>query len=226
MHVRSSILIGFVIAAILLSACARTRVTDIWQKKGFTGPPIQSLMILAQTGDEYSRSAWETLIADRYRQSGMNAVPVVSAFPAPGDAPLATVLNYAREKGIEGLLVVRHIDTVTEKVVHPPRVEYFYAPFYSPWYYPGYRGYYRWYPYYRYYGPYYPYADAYVSPGYTSYNRIVLVESYLYHTGSREMVWSMTTRTYNPLSSESLAADISRESFRLLRRQNLIRLTR
>jgi len=228
MMIRKPALGGILLLALLLAACARTNVISVWKNENFTGPPMQSIIILAQTGDDYNRSVWEDIIAERFRRSGMNALAAASVFSPDSRAGLPEVLGYARDKGIEGVLVIRHVDTRSEERYHPPRTEYYY----DPWpYYPLWPYYYPRYPYYRRYYPYFPsyyyYGGGYyVRPGYTTQHQVVLVESYLYHAGSREQIWSMSTKTHDPRSVNHLIADISRSVFRVLRRYGLITLTR
>jgi len=220
-----------ILVLLALAGCARTQVTGVWKRADFTGPPIESLVILAQTGKEYDRSTWENIIAEQYRGSRVNAVPAISAFPGSREGGVDKVIASARQRGIEGVLVVRHVDTRGVEAYHPPVTHYYYGPGYYP--YPYWRGYYRGYygPYgYRWYDPFYPYYyydyDVVVTPGYTTYHRVVLVGSYLYQSGTGELVWSLSTETVDPMSEIHLVEDISRSTFRSLQRYGLIRLTR
>ncbi len=117
-----------VITILFLEGCGtRTNITSVWKKADFAGPPMQSLMILAQTGEEYNRLVWENIIAERLQQSRMDVVPASSVFSENSKARVDLVVDYAREKGIEGVLVIRHVDTRTVKKYHPPRHEYYYT---------------------------------------------------------------------------------------------------
>lgn len=231
MYVRPALIL-LISLNLFLVGCARTHVTGVWIKKDFAGPPMQSLMILAQTKDKKGRAYWENIISDRFRQSRMDALPAVNAFSISKPANLVSVLDYAKQKGIEGLLVIRHVETRMVEKYHPPQTRYYYDYYYPYWWYPTlhygpYRppGYYPW-P-----GPWFlPFffyeQEVVVSPGYTSYHRVYLVESYLYAVSSSEQVWSMTVETVNPRSENHLIADVSRSVFRGLKRTGLIRLTR
>jgi len=215
---------------LLLAGCARTSITDVWLNREYGGPPFASMMILAQTGEGYSRASWETIIAERYRDEGLNAVAAVRDFPEGSGAPIHLVIAHARENDMDGVLVVRHEATRTAQSYHPPRTEYYYSPFYP--HYPGryFRGYYGPYRYHRYhdrYDPFWPpYYGMVVTPGYTTVHQVVQVASYLYSASTGEQVWSMSTQTVDPRSADHLAAEISRTTLRSLRKYCLLRPAR
>lgn len=233
MNVRLPLII-VICLSLLLGACARTHVTGVWQKKDFAGPPMQSLMILAQTRDKQNRAAWENIITERFRRSRMDSVPALSAFPIGTPANIISVIDNANKKGIDGVLVIRHVDTRRVETYFPPHTQYYYTEYPYP--------YWRWYPP-PYLGP-YPFPGVYLwpfplhepyfyyeqeivfSPGYRYYHQVILVESYLYKSSTGEQVWSMSIETVDPLSDNHLIADISRSVFRGLKRADLIRLTK
>jgi len=226
--------ICIVIMILFFAGCGtRTNVTSVWTKGDFAGPPMQSLMILAQTGDEYNRLAWENIITERFRRSRMNAVPASGVFPENSKARVDLAIDYAREQGIDGVLVISYVDTRIVKTHHPPEYAYYfprrgYYPIHRD-YYPGYRGRYLRYPFYQEhyfsYPPHFFYGqDVVITPGYMVDHRVVLVGSYLYQTSSGEQVWNMSTDTYDPRSENDLVGDISRSIFRVLQRYGLISL--
>ena len=230
---RASLLI---IIFLFLAGCARTQVTRVWVNGDYKGQPLESLVILAQVGNAYDRSAWENIISDRYRGSRMDAVAAGRIFPESSGSRLDLVIAHARGQGIQGVLMIRHVDTRSLKTYHPPEIDYYYSPrYYYPYrrgYYRGYRQYhppyvYKKYPSHYYPPPYFYYEEeVVVTPGYTTYHTVVLVESYLYLSSTGEQIWSMSTETLDPRSPNHLAADISRSTFRVLRKYGLIRLSR
>jgi len=218
MSLRPGIL-AVLLMSLLLSSCARTQVTGVWQKESFGGPPLRTLLILAQPSYKQERGYWESIISDRFRRSGMDALAAADTFPLNKPAPLLEVLDHAKATGIDGVLVVRDRGSRGITSYHPPEEEIYVAPY--------------WYPYGRRYPYFYPWYPALIpyfsydySPGYTSQHTVVTVESFLYFAPTGEQVWNMTTRTVDPLSATALINDISRNVFRGLRRANLIRLTR
>ncbi|GAB4333877.1 MAG: hypothetical protein Kow0089_02790 [Desulfobulbaceae bacterium] len=195
-------------------------------------------MILAWTGGEYSRSAWEYMVAERYRRSGVRAVTALETLSPESPADMGTALDRARALDIDGVLLVRHLDTETIERYHPPQTDYYYYRYYPPYpsyrYRPGHRPYPRYYrhpgryPYRRYPpSPFFFYErEVVVTPGYTSYHQRVRVESGFYLARSGEQVWSMTTETIDPVSENGLVGDISRATFRSLVGLGLLRRSR
>lgn len=221
-------------ASLALSACTRTDVISVWKKQDFIGPPLQSVVILAETGKSYNRLAWENTIAEHFRRKGMYALPAVSIYQDTKHVTPDEVLAYTQKNQIDGVLVVRHVDTRTEERYHPPETRYYYTRHYYPHLrYYHYKGPvpYRDYPYYlRHYPRYRPYffyeEDVFVIPAYTSFHKIISVESYLYNSYSREQVWWMMTETTDSRSTSQLLAEISGNILRSLQNLGLIRQTR
>lgn len=209
----------FLLVSLMLSACARTQVTGVWQKEGFAGPPMRSLIIFGQPTQRQERSLWESIISDRFRRSGMNAVAALNSFPPNTPGSLLEVLDHAKAKGVEGVLVIRDRGSRGVATRHAPEVDVYVTPYWYPY---GHR-----YPYfYPWYPPFFPYTYYEYSPGYTTYHNVVTVESFLYLAQTGEQVWNMTTRTVDPLSTNALIGDVSRNVFRGLRRANLIQLNK
>lgn len=226
--------LGIVLMFLSLTGCStRTHITSVWMQDDYTGPPMRSLMILAETGDEYNRVAWENIISQRFRRSRMNAVPASSAFPEDKSPAINQVIDHARAKGIDGVLVIRHVDTETEETHYPETRTYYYprpSYYYDYWpdrrhYYPHRHGYD---PYYHehFYRPYY-YAppEVVVTPGYTVEDKVVVIGTYLYRASTGDLAWNMSSDTYNPGTESYLVADICRRIFYTLREYRLIALT-
>ena len=118
-----------------------------------------------------------------------------------------------KKTAIDGVLVTRLVDVKEEKAYYPPVREY-------------YHGYYYGGPHYRYYNHFGTFYDTVYAPGYTRTYTRVLLETNLYDATTQELVWSMSSDTFDPSSANKLAQSVSKKVVSNLRKDNLIRTNR
>lgn len=204
---RTLALVAWVSLCLLLTACGSTRVTGLWKKSDYAGPPFKSLMVVGLTGELINKALWENIMAERLEQNGLSTALSVNSFPADGVVSEREIINQVITQGLDGVLVSRLVDTRTEEVYYPPMGGYYDGPF----------GYYD-----RFYR-YYPHAYHRVySPGYVTTFTSVLLETNLYDA-DQQLIWSMSTDTLGFDSANQLADSVSKKVVELLRRDGLIR---
>lgn len=202
-----AILLCTILMFSLLTGCSKTSVTGVWKKSDFTGEPFRSMLVVALTGDEMNKALWENIMADRLNQAGIAAVPCTEAFPGENNVTREKIVAFVRYHAIDGMLVTRLVDTRQEQVYHPPRGVYYGGPY---WYY-------------NHFYNYYPYVyDRVYSPGYTSTHTIVLLETNLYQAETQELLWSMSSDTFDPRSINQLVESVSKKVIQGLRKDRLI----
>lgn len=201
-----------ILSAFLLGGCSTTRVTGVWKKSDYVGGPFQSILVVGLTKDESNKSIWEDIMAAQLRQNGVNAATGAKCFPGDTDITKTEILDYVRDKGIDAVLLTRLVDIRKEKAYYPP-TGYYYG-FYDDYYYGG--------PYHRYYNHFGSFYDRVYTPGYTTTYTIVVLETNLYDTRSQELVWSMSSDTFDPASADKLARSVSKKVVKALQNYNLI----
>lgn len=204
---RATVLLCAVSLLFLPTGCSRTSVTGVWKKSDFAGKPFRSFLVVALTGDAINKALWENIMADRLRGSGLTAVACAEVFQENNNVTREEITAYVRQHAIDGMLVTRLVDTKQEQVYHPPRGVYYGGPF---WYY-------------NHFYNYYPYAyDRVYSPGYTTTRTIVLLETNLYQAATQELIWSMSSDTFDPRSINQLVESVSKKVIEGLRRDLLL----
>jgi len=205
--IHTTIRLCVVLFFLLSAGCSQTSVTGVWKKSDFAGPPFRSVLVVALTGEDINKALWENIMADQLNRSNISAVPCTQAFPRENNVTREKIEAYVRQHAIDGMLVTRLVDTRTEQVYHPPRGVYYGGPF---WYY-------------NHFYNYYPYVyDRVYSPGYTSTHTIVLLETNLYQAATQELVWSMSSDTFDPRSINQLVESVSKKVIQGLRKDRLI----
>lgn len=197
-------------ALFLFAGCSQTMVTGTWKKSDYVAKPFTSILVVGLTGDTSNRILWENIMADKLRQSGVKtAITTAGAFPDSAKVSDKEILDFVKEKGVEGVLVTRLVDAQKEKVYYPPT-----GGFYN---YTGPYGYYS-----RF-GHYYNHAyEMLYTPGYTQTMTTVLLETNLYKADTRELIWSMSSDTFDPRSFNQLANSVSSKVLKVLKKDKLL----
>ena len=204
---RTLSLFACITLCLLLTACGSTRVTGLWKKSDYAGPPFESLMVVGLTGELINKTLWENIMAERLRQNGLSTALSVNSFPADGVVSEREIISQVIAQGLDGVLVSRLVDTRTEEVYYPPMGGYYDGPF----------------GYYDRFSRYYPHAYHRVySPGYVTTFTSVLLETNLYDA-NQQLIWSMSTDTLGFDSVNQLADSVSKKVVELLRKDGLIR---
>lgn len=206
--------LALVLVVVLLTGCGDTRITGVWKKSDFVGQPFQFILVVGLTKDERDKNIWEDIMADQLKQNGVMATTSTQCFPQDNDITKDEILNYVKDKGMDAVLVTRLVDTKEEKAYYPPTS----VSYYGGGYYGGAR--------HRYYNNFGSYYDTVYMPGYTTTYTTVILETNLYDAASQELVWSMSSDTFDPASSNKLSESVSKKVVQALQQDNLIRSSR
>ena len=201
----------FILATFILTGCSSTSVTGVWKKSDFTGQPFQSILVVGLTKDESNKNIWEDTMADQLKQVGVNATTSTQCFPGDNEITKDEILRYVSDKGMDAVLVTRLVDTKKEEAYYPPT-----GGFYGGGgYYGGGR-----HSYYNNFGSYY---NTVSTPGYTASYTTVILETNLYDSASQTLIWSMSSDTFDPASSNKLAQSVSKKVAQALQKDNMVK---
>lgn len=190
------------------TGCSQTTVSGLWKKSDYTGKPFASILVVGLTGDMHNRILWENVMADKLRKSGITTViTTIGVFPGSKMATEKDIMDYVSANGVEGVLVTRLVDTKEEEVYYPPTGGYYGGP----------------YGYYNRFNHYYSHAyDRISSPGYTATLTTFMLETNLYKSDTNELIWSMSSDTFEPKSFNQLVDSVSKKVLETLQTDQLI----
>jgi hypothetical protein len=177
------------IAAVLLAGCASTTLRDSWSDPAFRGPPFRKVLVLGVIGDVAARRTFEDVMAQRITAAGAEGIPAYRFLPDGGRIPEAELDRAVRASGADALLMsrVRNIDRRTDVFTTMAP-----APGFGPWG-PGWYGMYS---------GWYPVTEV------RQYD-IAVVETSLFDTAPKQIVWTGMTETYEPRSMQHDAPGFS-----------------
>jgi hypothetical protein len=175
--------------------CASTEMTNTWFDPAAMGSPLQKVAVVCLTKDPGMRRMAETEAAKQIK--GTQVVPSYLVISDDDLHNRDVVKSKLRDQGFDGALVMR-LAAVNEQVsvVGGP-----YATF---------DGYYDW------------ASTAVYSPGYLATDVVVDVVSSLYSLPNDKLVWSGTSRTFDPASAKQVVGDVSKQVAKEIQKDRLV----
>jgi hypothetical protein len=164
------------IVAMLAAGCASTTVQSTWSDPGFSGGPFRKIFVIGLSArDVTARRVFEDVMVAKLALAGVQAVPEWQYLMADGKADEGSVEAAVAATGADAVLMARLLGVDTRISVTPGL-----APG------PGF-------------GWYGGYSGWYAAPQITQYD-IAIVETTVFDTRSKRLVWSATSETFNPAS--------------------------
>ena len=182
----------FLITSITLTGCSSTKLVESWSEPNFTRQPLTKILVLGVMRNEQQRRIYEDTVVVRLNTNGIEGVAGYTMISDPADYKDKSIIEDAVHKsGADGALIATLVG-VKEKERHvPPTVHY------EPMY--GYR-----HGFYDYYGMSH---RAVYSPGYTTIDTIVKLETTVFSLIPNVMIWAGSTESFNPPSSQKIVEE-------------------
>ncbi len=186
--------VGLTIA--LAMGCATTEMTSTWTDPGAKGKMLSKVAVICMAKDPGLRRQAEDAAASQLQMKGAQGI---ASYQILGEVDLKdreAVKAKLRDAGVDGALVMR-MTGVTEQasMVAGP-----YSTF----------------------DGYYDYGAAVYEPGYVQTDTIVHAVSNLYSLAENKLIWSGTSRTFDPASATQFMTDVSKAVAQSLQKDRLI----
>lgn len=172
---RSSISFGMLIA-MLITACATTKLTLVWKDQSYQGQP-RKIMVIGVTKKPLNKRIFEDEFVRQLKARGTDAVASYTVMPDEKQGDHAVIAAKMKEQGADAVLISRLASKKTMQTYVPGSV------YYPPSYYGTWRDYYG-----------YGYQAVY-TPGYTAEDEYALMETNLYDAGNDKLIWSASSET-------------------------------
>lgn len=167
----------WIVIATLIASCASTTLVSQWREDDYRGGPFGNILVIGISDQEGIRRTFEDVFTGKLRERGVAAIQGYRRFSSTGKADERTLLEAVRDSAADAVLMTRVVGVDTETRYTPgymgirPR--------------PGFYGYYA-------------SAWAYYEPPRLEQYKIVILETNLWDMRTKSLVWSGTTRTFQP----------------------------
>jgi hypothetical protein len=181
----TSLILLFLFLTTIFISCSSTK-TDIigeWQNDTYQKGNIQKVLVLGIVNKEKPllRRNFEDGMARAFQDGGINATPSMDHMPYDVAVDSTTFEKYFKELQVDAVVVAR---LVAVDAARDYTAGYLYTiPFNS---------------YYGFYGYYYAGVSMANSAGYLSQNVVVVLETNVYETTNKKLIWSGVSETVEP----------------------------
>jgi hypothetical protein len=161
-----------ILSAILVAGCASTRSVMEWQDEAWSGK-LDNILVIAAVEDNARRRAIEDAYVEDFAANSVGAIPGYTLISSATELSREAVEAATAGQDLDAVLVTRlaGIDEVEE-----------YQP---PTSYTHYSSYHR----------YYSHSMRYSSPGYYRKYQVLMLETNLYDTATKQLIWSMQSES-------------------------------
>lgn len=188
------------LTATLLGACASNpKPVGEWREPAFTGK-VSNVLVIGVTSRSTRRRVFEDLFVQALGEHGLSAVPSYELITSTQELSRETVLAAIEGRDIDGIIVTRMVGIKEDEVYKAP-------PSYD---------------YYRDFHGYYDHALQQNNQSYYAKFKIVTLETNLYETNSRTLVWSMNSEVIDSQQPRHLIEKQIKLTIDHLKQQGLI----
>lgn len=185
--------IKFIFWAFLITGCYTSVITNTWKSKSIKPKKFEKILVIAlvKQKDRSLRESMENHLVGDLVEKGITAISSLKEYGPKSFEGLNEneVIQKLGNSGIDAVITIVLLDKEKEKYYVPGRV------YYSP-----YTIYHR-----RFWGYYTTMYDRIYEPGYYSENTNYFWESNFFDAKSKELIYSVQTKSFNPNSSNALA---------------------
>ncbi|HUV99933.1 MAG TPA: hypothetical protein VMV88_07215 [Gallionella sp.] len=176
LHYLRNPLVYLIPIALLLSACASTRLTSVWKDPSYQTRPAR-ILVIGMARSPLNRRLFEDEFVRQLEAHGASAIASYTVLTDAQQGDQAVIAKKVTELGADAVLITR---LVSKKVVqvYVPGTPYYPPPYYDNW------------------PDYYVYGYRYMyTPGYIANDEYAVIETNLYDARTDKLIWAASSET-------------------------------
>jgi len=199
---RGIIALGVAGTALLLGACASTKLINSWRDSRYSGPPPAKILVIGVTKQSGIRRTFEDIFAEQLRAHRVEAIQSYTLIPEDGEVAQERLAQAVQESGAQGVLITRLVKVDRQTQYYPgtyvgPRLGGFYGFYSTAW------------------------IGFYDPPQVYTYD-VVTSETSLFEAKSNRLLWSGTSETFSPRDVKKDTSEFASVIIRALAEQGLV----
>lgn len=202
-------IVGLVLL-VFIFGCSTSRITHSWKAETIPAKKYNKIMVvgLIQDNDRNLREKMENHLTGDLAERGCMAISSLKEYGPKSFENMKEeeVLNKLKNSGIDAVMTIVLLDREKERYYISGRINYSpYAPYNH-----------------RFYGYYNTMYNRIYSPGYYQVDTKYFWESNFYEMESKELLYSVQTKSFNPVSTESLAHEYGKMIVNNMKKKGII----
>jgi hypothetical protein len=188
--------------ALMLCACASTKLTNSWRDSGYAGPPLTKILVIGVTKQSGIRRTFEDIFAEQLRAHHVDPIQSYTLIPDDGEVPQERLAQAVHESSAQGLLITRLVKVDRQTQYYPgtyvgPRLGGFYGFYSLAW------------------------IGFYDPPQVYTYD-VVTSETSLFEAKTNRLLWSGTSETFSPHDVKKDTSEFASVILKALAGQGLV----
>lgn len=183
-----------------ITACTSTTLATRWNDTEYKGPLLEKVLVVGVMKDDIKRRYYEDEFVKKIKAGGRHAVTSYTLMPDLKEIDdKEELVAIVKKAGADSVLITTLKAVKKEEREVAPRVDY--VPTMGMGYGGmgmGYRGYY---------GGYYNSYQTVYSPGYTTVDTVVQLETRVYALPTEDLVWAGNTESMNASSADKIISE-------------------
>jgi hypothetical protein len=201
-----------ILVALFFVGCgSSTNITGVWRNPESTAKQYKNICVAAITENTTNKLIVEQSMANKLKAKGVQSAQMNQVFPfkfSGAQQEKDLIIEKMKAGNHDGILTFALVKQKEETRYVPGSVTY--APPMNYGYYGTFGGYYG------------AYGPRMYEPGYYVQDDIYFIETNLYDVTTEKLVWSVQSKTYNPVNIQQFAEDFTSTITRQLLKSNII----
>lgn len=202
--------LALILIPIFVASCASTEITGKWKDKEYT-KPITKVLVIGMSKDLPRRRMYEDALVEQFKEKGITAVSSATIFQPDQELKEDVLGPVLKKESFDAVLITRLVNVEKDTRYVPGTYNhpaYYYRP--PDDYYHGFYDYY------------YRTRPMVYSPGYLVNDTIVSLETNVYETSKNQLIWSLTSDSFNPNNANQVIEELSKIIIKQLEKDGLI----
>ncbi len=184
------ILLQLFVIFFFMSCSPSTQLTNVWIDDSYQTEGIKKVLVLGVAKENWKKKVYENEFRRQLLEQNVDAISAWELLPENEKLNKETFEKYFKDQNIDAVLVARAIGTSTEETVYGGGASHVAVGFY---------------------GFYFSTAQLYYTQSYSAEEKIVHVKTDLYETSEAKLIWSATSRSYEPKNTSDVIKSVSFE---------------
>ena len=180
--------IGCLLISIITSCSSSTRLTNVWKDESFKNSGLEKFLVLGLAKENWKKKVYENEYVSVLKKHNVDAIAAWELLPEDEELTKETFEKYFKDENIDAVLVTGETGMSTEESVWGGGASHVMVGFY---------------------GFYISTSPIYRVPGYLAEEKIIHMKIRLFETGEGKLIWSASSKSYEPKSTSDIIKSVS-----------------
>ena len=179
---------GCLLISIITSCSSSTQLTNVWKDESFKDSGLEKFLVLGLAKKDWKKKVFENEYVSLLKKHNVDAIAAWELLPEDEELTKETFEKYFKDENIDAVLATGETGMSTDESVWGGGTSYVMGGFY---------------------GFYISTSPVYRVPGYLVEEKIIHMKIRLFETGEGKLIWSASSKSYEPKSTSEIIKSVS-----------------